>query len=80
VNPYPELITDDERQITGLVIDYNQRVHDWQPAVGKDGVTKIDGYLEFGQGEYCLWFAIITEEGIGWRVNARYVVEISYAK
>lgn len=76
----PELITSDDRPISGLVIDYNQRVADWNPRVGSNGITSIEPYNEFGQGEYCLWFAILTEEGVGWRVNGRYVVEVSYAK
>ena len=74
----PEIVTKDDHPIASLVIDYNQRVADWQPSVGKDGVTSLEPYNEFGQGEYCLWFAIITEEGVGWRVNGRYVVEIIY--
>jgi hypothetical protein len=75
-----KLIVDDEALISSLVIDYNQRVHDWQPTVGKDGVTAIEGYNEFGQGEYGLWFAINVGEDTIWRVNGKYVVEVSYAK
>lgn len=75
-----KLIADETKQIFSLVIDYNQRVADYQPRVGSNGVTGIEAYNEFGQGEYCLWFAILTEEGVGWRVNGRYVVEIGYGK
>lgn len=76
----PELVTNDDRPITSIVIDYNQRVHDYTPTVGRDGVTAIEAYNEFGQGEYGLWFVIVTSEGIGWRVNGRYVVEVGYAQ
>lgn len=74
-----ELITKDERPIHSLVIDSNQPgVQNLVPRVGTNGITSIEPYNEFGQGEYCLWFAIITEEGVGSRVNGRYVVEINY--
>ena len=80
----PELILKDERPITSLVIDYNQRVHDWQPCIGrstKDGViTKIEAYNEFGEGDYVIWFAVYTGEEITWRVNGKYVVEVGYAR
>lgn len=74
----PELILKENRPITSLVIDSNQRVTDWNPRIGSNGITSIEPYNEFGQGEYCLWFAILTEEGVGWRVNGKYVVEVGY--
>lgn len=75
----PELILKDDRPITSLVIDSNQRVQDWNPTVGRDGVTKIEAYNEFGEGDYVIWFAIYTGEEITWRVNGKYVVEVGYA-
>lgn len=74
------LIADEKRQITSLVIDYNQRAHNYQLYSGSDGITKIEGYNEFGQGEYGLWFAVYVNEEIVWRVNGKYVVEVGYAK
>jgi hypothetical protein len=76
----PELITKDNQTITSLVIDYDQRVHDWTPCVGSKGVTKIEGYNEFAGPEYVLWFAIYVGEEIIWRVNGKYVVEVGYGK
>lgn len=75
-----KLIVDDESRISSLVIDEAQQVHDHLPIVGKNGVTSIEAYNEFGQGEYCLWFAIVLGEDVGWRVNGRYVVEVGYAR
>lgn len=74
----PELILKENRAITSLVIDSNQRVHNWNPIVGRDGVTRIEAYNEFGEGDYVIWFAIYTGEEITWRVNGKYVVEIGY--
>lgn len=70
----------DHRAITSLVIDYGQRVHDWNPIVGSNGVTKIAVYDEYGEMSYVPWFAIYVGEEIVWRVNAKYVVEVCYAK
>ena len=75
----PELIIKDNRPITSLVIDYNQRAHVFQHYVGSNGVTKIEPYNEFGGPEWVLWFAIYVGEEIVWRVNSRYVVEVGYA-
>ena len=74
------LTVDDKTTISSLVIDYNQRVHDYQPCVGRNGITSIEAYNEFGQGEYGLWFAINVGEDTIWRVNGKYVVEVGYAK
>jgi hypothetical protein len=74
------LTLDDHRPISSLVIDYNQRVHNYQLIVGSQGVTKIDAYNEFSGADYVLWFAIYTGEEITWRVNGKYVVEVGYAK
>lgn len=74
-----DLITNDDRPITSLVIDYNQRVRDWNPTVG-NGVTKIEAYNEFGEHEYVIWFAIYIGDQLVRRVNGKYVVEVSYAK
>lgn len=74
------IITEDPRTIDGLVIDYNQRVHDWNPIVGNNGITKIEAYDERGQSAYVAWFAIWADDQIVWRVNAQYVVEVSYLK
>lgn len=76
----PSLTVDDKHQISSLVIDEAQRVHDWTPCVGRNGITSIEAYNEFGQGEYGLWFAINVGEDTIWRVNGKYVVEVSYAK
>ncbi len=75
-----QLITTDERTITNLVIDYVQRVSDWNPTVGSNGVTKIEAYDETGEMSYVPWFAIYVGEEIVWRVNGKYVVEVGYAK
>ena len=74
------LIIDEKREISSLVIDESQRVHDWMPCVGINGITKIEGYNEFAGPEYVLWFAIYVGEEIVWRINARYIVEVGYAK
>jgi hypothetical protein len=74
------LTLDDHRPISSLVIDYNQRVHDWTPTMGSNGVTKIEAYNEFSGADYVLWFAIYTGEEITWRVNGKYVVEVGYGK
>jgi hypothetical protein len=68
----------DNRPVSSLVIDEAQRVNDWTPTVGSDGVTKIEPYNEFAGPDYVLWFAIYTGEEIVWRVNGRYVVEVGY--
>jgi hypothetical protein len=73
-------VTKDERSISCIVIDYNQRVHDWNPTVGRDGVTTIEAYEETGQMAYVPWFAIRVGGEVVWRVNGHYVVEVSYAK
>lgn len=73
-------VTKDERPISSLVIDYNQRVHDWQPTVGRNGVTKIEAYDETGQMAYVSWFAIYVGDEAVWRVNGNYVVEVGYGK
>ena len=75
-----DLTLKDNRPITSLVIDYNQRVHDWTPCVGSNGVTKIEPYNEFAGPDWFLWFAIYVGEEVVWRVNGRYVVEAGYAK
>jgi hypothetical protein len=75
-----DLTVKDNRPITSLVIDYNQRAHVFQHYVGSYGVTKIEGYHEFCEGDAVLWFAIYVGEEIVWRVNARYVVEVGYGK
>lgn len=74
----PSLAIDDKHEISSLVIDSFQPVHDLQPAVGRNGVTSIEAYNEFGQGEYGLWFAINIGEKTVWRVNGKYVVEVGY--
>jgi hypothetical protein len=74
------LTLDDHRPISSLVIDSNQRVRDWNPVVGADGITKIDAYNEFSGADYVLWFAIYVGEEITWRVNGKYVVEVGYGK
>lgn len=71
--------TGDKRPISSLVIDYTQRVPDWNPAVGLNGVTKIATYDEYGEMAHVPWFAIYVDDKIVWRVNGRYVVEIYYA-
>lgn len=70
----------DTRTISGLVVDYNQRVHNWNIAVGNNGVSKIESYDECGEMSYVPWFAIYVGDQITWRVNGKYVVEISYAE
>jgi len=75
-----DLTVKDNRPITSLVIDYNQRAHRFVTTVGCDGVTEIEGYHEFGESDAVLWFAIYVNEEIVWRVNGRYVVEVGYAK
>lgn len=72
-------ITSDKRSISSLAIDYNQRVHDWNPAVGLSGVTCIAAYDEAGEMAYVPWFAIYVGDEIIWRVNGKYVVEVYYA-
>lgn len=74
------LIIDEQREISSLVIDYNQQAHRFQHIVGSNGVTKIEGYNEFAGPEYVLWFAIYVGEEIIWRVNGKYVVEVGYGK
>lgn len=49
-------------RVSSLVIDYNQRVHDYQPTVGSKGITKIEAYNEFSGSDYVLWFAICVGE------------------
>ena len=74
-----DLTLKDNRPITSLVIDYNQRAHVFQYFIGSNGVTKIEPYNEFAGPDYVLWFVIYVGEEIVWRVNGRYVVEIGYA-
>jgi hypothetical protein len=74
------LIIDEKREISSLVIDEAQRVQDHTPTVGSKGVTKIEPYNEFAGPEYVLWFAIYVGEEIVRRINARYVVEAEYGK
>jgi len=69
-----------DRPISNLAIDYNQRVHDWQPCVGKDGVTKIERSWENGEMAMVPWFDICVGDEVIWRVNGKYVVEIGYTK
>jgi hypothetical protein len=76
----PSLTVDDKHQISSLVIDTSQPVNYHNPGVGLYGITGIEAYNEFGQGEYGLWFAISVGEDTIWRVNGRYVVEVSYGK
>lgn len=71
--------TSDKRQISSLVIDYNQRVRDWNPAVGTDGVTNIAAYDENGYLTET-WFAIYVGEELVWRVNGKFVVAVNYAR
>jgi hypothetical protein len=73
-------ITKDERTISGLVIDDNQRAYDWNPTVGNNGITKIVAYDEAGEMAYVPWFAIYADDNLVRRVNGKYVVEISYTK
>ena len=72
----------DNRPITSLVIDWTQQA-DRHPQlirrVGEGGITKIEAYNEFAGPDWFLWFAIYVGEEIVWRVNGRYVVEISYS-
>jgi len=70
----------DNRPITSLVIDCDQRAHVFQHYLGSNGVTKIEAYNEFAGPDWFLWFAIHLGEEIVWRVNGRYVVEVGYAK
>ena len=81
------LIPNENRPISSLLIDRNQRAHTWHPSiesqrciVGNDGITRIEAYNEFGEGDYRLWFAIYVGEEIIWRVNGKYVVEVGYGK
>jgi len=74
------LIINEQREISYLVIDEAQRVNDHTPTVGSKGITKIEGYNEFAGPDYVLWFAVYVGEEIIWRVNGRYTVEVGYAK
>lgn len=74
------LITKEDRPISGLVIDSNQRVHDFNPFVGQNGITRIEAYNEFGERDYIIWFAIYVGQEIIWRVNGKYVVEVGYGR
>lgn len=47
-----QTVRKDERTISSLAIDYNQRVHDWNVIVGNYGVTKIEVYDEYGSESY----------------------------
>jgi hypothetical protein len=83
-SPSPSLpttgaLTKETRTISSLAIDYNQRVADWNPSLGANGVTKIEAYDEVGQMAYVPWFAIYVGNEIVRRVNAVYVVEVVYA-
>jgi hypothetical protein len=68
------------RAISGLVIDYNQRVHDWNPCVGPNGITKIERSWENGEMARVPWFDVYVGDEIIWRVSGKYVVEISYGE
>lgn len=70
----------DDRLISSIVIDCKQRVNEWNPIVGSNGITKIEPYNEFAGSDYVLWFAIYVGEEIVWRVNGRYVVEVGYGR
>lgn len=73
------LITKEDRPISSLVIDSNQRVHDHLPTVGRNGITRIEAYNEFGENDYVIWFALYAGDRIVRRVNGKFVVEIGYA-
>jgi hypothetical protein len=47
-------------------------------ATGKGGITKIVAYPEAGGDGYALWFAVYDEDGILYRVNGKFVVEVRY--
>lgn len=47
-------------------------------AVGREGVTKIEPYLEAGQGAMIPWLAICEGDDIGARVNCAAVECIFY--
>lgn len=73
-----KILTRETREVKGLAVDYDQRVADWNPAVGSNGVTKIQAYDEPGQSAYVAWFAIFVGDEIVRRVNGHYVVEVVY--
>ncbi len=75
-----KILTKNPTAISSLVIDYSQRVHDWNPMVGVNGITKIEAYDEPGQMAYVAWFAIYVGDAVIWRVNGLYVVEVGYSK
>ena len=68
----------EKQQIAGLVIDQNQRVDDWNPAVGYSGVTRIERADENGEMARVPWFAIYVDDKLVSRVNGKYVVEVCY--
>jgi len=74
------LTADDKREITCLAVDSNHSVHGPLFVVGTNGVTKVEGYNEFGGPDYVLWFAVYIGEDVVWRVNGRYVVEVGYGR
>ena len=74
------LTVDDTREITSLAVDSGHSVHGPLFIVGTNGITKIEAYNEFAGPDYVLWFAIFVGQDIIWRVNGRYVVEVSYGK
>jgi hypothetical protein len=67
-----------EKPIRTLVIDYDQRVRDWNPLVGSNGITKIERSYENGEVARVPWFDIYVGEELSWRVNGKYVVEVGY--
>jgi len=67
-------LVEDNREIAVLVFSGDVPAFE----VGKHGVTKIEAYEEFGQGNYVPWFAVWIDGKLHARVNAAAVASVIY--
>lgn len=72
------ILSKEPKPIQALAVDYNQRVSDWNPRVGSNGVTKIEAYDEPGQMAYVAWFRVWADDKVVKCINGFYVVEVFY--
>ncbi len=49
-------------------------------AVGTNGVTRIEAYLESGQMAYVTWLQVWKGDVLAMRINCAHMTEINYAE
>lgn len=71
----PRTIAEDTREISGLFFDDAEGS---QIRVGDGRTTKIEAYLEAGDGAFVPWFAVFNGDEIRSRVNAMKIGTVVY--